>query len=156
MFKFVPIVTLALTCACSPSHTVSTQNGSVSVTERGKDESSIHVAGKDGATVDINTGKPITDYPSDAPLYQGKSMMDMKSAEKHSRVVTLQSPDSIQKIADFYKNELPKNGWKVESAITSPEMSVYVAKKDSRQLTITIGGDSGGQPSSISQTLADK
>jgi uncharacterized lipoprotein YajG len=155
MSKLALVLPFALLCACSPSHTLHTSNGSVTVTEKGNNgESVVHVAGKDGATLDINSGKAITDYPSDTPLYEGKSMMDMKAAEKHSRVVAIQTSDSLDKISDFYKSQLDSKGWKVESSINSPQMNSFVATKDSRKLVVVIGTD--GKIQSVSQTLADK
>ncbi len=70
--------------ACSHSHTITAQDGSATVTvDNAKDGgSAVHAVGKDGSTVDINTGKAITDYPSDVPLYTGKSAMDVKTARK--------------------------------------------------------------------------
>jgi len=157
MSKLALVLPFALLCACSPSHTVTTSNGSVTVTEKGHDgESAVHVTGKDGATLDINSGKTITDYPSDTPLYEGKSMMDMKAAEKHSRVVAIQTPDSLEKISDFYKSQLDSKGWKVESTMTTPEMNSYVATKDNHKLVVLISADKGSKMQSISQTLAEK
>ena len=99
-------VALAALCACSHTQSYSTKDATVTVTDKGKDQGAIHVAGKDGTSLDINSGKAITDYPSDVPLYSGKSMMDMKADQKHSRVVAIQTPDSMDKITDFYKSEL--------------------------------------------------
>jgi hypothetical protein len=152
----VPAAALLLLCACSPSHTVSTGNGTVTVTDKGKGESVVHVAGKDGASLDINSGKAVTDYPSDTPLYSGKSMMDMKSGEKHSRVIVIQTTDSMEAISDFYKKELESKGWKTETDMTTPQMVMYVASKDKRKLVIQIGSDSSAKMQSVSQTLADQ
>jgi len=142
-------------CACSHSHTISTQDGGSVTVDKGKDgASSLHAEGKDGSTVDINTGKAITDYPGDVPIYSGKAAMDMKSGEKHGRVVMLQTPDSLDKISGFYKSELESKGWKVETALKTEKMVMYKASKDNRDLVVQIGTD--GTQQSISQTLADK
>jgi hypothetical protein len=141
-------------CACSHSHTYTTSNGSVSIDQSKDGASSIHAVGKDGASVDIGTNKPITDYPSDVPLYSGKSVMDVKSGEKHSRVIMVQTPDSMDKISDFYKSKLADNGWKVETSMNMEKMVMYKASKENRDLVVQIGSDNGQQ--SISHTLADK
>ena len=147
---------LFIASACSHSRTIKTQDGSVTV-EQGKNgaNSSLHAEGKDGTSLDINTGKAITDYPTDVPLYSGKSTMDMKSGEKHARTVILQTPDSIGKISDFYKSELESKGWKVETTLTTERMAMYKASKDNREMVVQIGTDNG-QQSTISQTIADK
>ena len=157
MSKIALVLPFALLCACSPSHTIHTGNGTVTVTEKGGNgDSAVHVTGKDGVSLDINSGKTITDYPSDTPLYEGKSMMDAKSLEKHSRVVSIQTPDSAEKITDFYKSQIEGKGWKIESTMTSPQMNLFVATKENRKLTVMIGTDQNAKMQSITQTLADK
>ncbi len=81
-------------------------------------------------------------------------MMDMKSGEKNARVVAIQTPDAVEKISDFYKSELESKGWKTETSMTTPQMTMYVASKGERKLVIQIGSDDSNR--SISQTLADK
>lgn len=153
---FSTIAATLLLCACSShTHTITTGDGTVSVETKGKDDSSsVHVTGKDGTSLDINTGKPITDYPGDVPLYQGKSVMDMKSGEKNARVVAVQTSDDLAKISDFYKSELASKGWKVESTLATDKMSMYTASKDNRQLVVTISSD--GKMQSVSQSIGDK
>lgn len=146
---------LATTCACSRTQTYATKEGSVTVTSKGKDEGSVHVTGKDGSSMDINTGKAITDYPSDVPFYSGKTMMDMKSAEKNSRVVAIQTPDSLEKITAYYKSELESKGWKTDTNMTTPQMVMYVASKGKQKLVIQISADESSKLQTVSQTLAD-
>jgi hypothetical protein len=156
MSKIAPAIAFTFLCGCSPSHTVTTRDGSVTVTDKGKDQASVHVTGKDGASMDINSGKPITDYPSDVPLYEGKSVMDIKTEQKHSRVVSVQTPDSVDKITSFYKSQLDSKGWKIDSTISTPQMTMYVASKDTRALTITIGAAADDKMQTINQQVADK
>jgi hypothetical protein len=158
MYKITPILVaaLALLGACTPSRTITTRDGSVTITDKGKDDGSMHIAAKDGTSLDINTGKPITDYPSDVPLYAGKSVMDMKTEQKHARTVSIQTPDSVEKITEFYKSRLESNGWKTESTISTPQMTMYVATKDNRQMTVTIAAADDGKMQTVNQNLADK
>jgi len=116
----------------------------------------VHAVGKDGSTVDFNTGKPITDYPSDVPLYaNAKSAMDVKSAEKHARMVMLQSPDAMDKISGFYKSELESKGWKIETTMNTEQMVMYKASKDNRDVVVQLAGD-GKNKTTINQTVGDK
>ena len=114
----------------------------------------MHAVGKDGSSVDFNTGKPITDYPGDVPLYAGKSVMDVKSGQKKGRMVMLQTSDSLEKISSFYKSELESKGWKVDTTMNTDKLIMYKASKDTRDLVVQIGTD--GTHQSISQTLADR
>jgi hypothetical protein len=144
---------LTLLCACSHSHTYTTKDASVTIDSSGKNDAVVHVTGKDGASLDFNSGKPITDYPSDTPLYQGKSLMDAKSEKDHARTVALQTPDPMDKISDFYKSQLASKGWKTESTMTTAQMNMFVATKEGRKLVISISSD--GKMQQISQSLAD-
>ncbi len=144
---------LALLCACSHSHTYSGKDASVTIDTKGNNEAAIHVSGKDGASLDFNSGKPITDYPSDTPLYQGKSLMDAKSEKDHARTIAMQTPDPMDKISDFYKSELASKGWKIESTMTTAQMNSFIATKEGRKLVISITSD--GKMQQISQSLAD-
>jgi hypothetical protein len=155
MAKFVLAASLSLFCACTPSHTVYTNNGTVTVTDKGKDSGSVHVETKEGASLDINSGKAITDYPSDLPLYSGKSMMDMKDETKHSRVVLIQTADSLDKIVAFYKSELDGKGWKTETSMTTPDMTMLVVTKGNRKAVIQIGSDKSSKMQSVSQTYEE-
>jgi hypothetical protein len=123
----------SLFCACSShTHTFTTGDAAVSVDSKSKDNTAVHVQTKDGSSVEINTGKPITDYPDDVPLYQGKSMMDIKSGDKNARVVALESADSLQKISDFYKSQLADKGWKTDGTLSTDQMTMYSTTKGNR------------------------
>lgn len=145
---------LVLFCACSRTKTLSSRDGSVTVTEQGKDEAAVHITGKDGKTaLDFNSGKAITDYPSDVPLYKGKSLLDMKSAEKNARSVSIETPDPVDQIAEFYKAQLESKGWKSDATMTMGEMTMYTASKDNRKLVVQITSE--GDKRMIMQHLAD-
>jgi hypothetical protein len=144
---------LTFLCACSHTHTYTTKDASVTIDSKGKDEAAIHVTGKDGASLDFNSGKPITDYPSDTPLYQGKSILDVKAEKDHARHVTLQTPDSMDKISDFYKTQLESKGWKTETTLTTAQTNMFVATKEGRKLVVSISTD--GKMQTISQQVAD-
>jgi uncharacterized protein (UPF0371 family) len=144
---------LTLLCACSRSHTYTTKDASVTIDSKGKDEAVVHITGKDGASLEFNSGKPITDYPSDTPLYQGKTVMDLKSEKEHARHITLQTPDSMDKISDFYKSQLESKGWKIESTMAMAQMNMFVATKEKRKLVISISTD--GKMQTVSQQVSD-
>ncbi len=147
---------LCVLYGCShSSHTVVTGDGSTVTVSKDKDGGSAVHVNKDGDSVDINSGKPITDYPSDTPLYAGVSKMDVKAEQKHSRETIVQSPDSMAKIADFYKTELPNKGWKIDTDMNTDKMVMYTASKDNRELVVQVGAGNDGKQV-ISQTVSDK
>ncbi len=152
---FVAAFLLLSICACSRTRTVTTRDGSVTVTDTGKEQATVKINGKDGQTsVEMNSGKAVTDYPSDVPLYPGKTALDVKSAEKHARSLSIQSSDSPDKIANFYKSELAGKGWKTESSIVAGPMTMFTASKDTRELVIQIMLADG--KTTIMQHLGDK
>ncbi len=148
------VAAICLLSACSHTRTITTKDGTATVETKGGNDPSFHVAGKDGTTADINTGKPITDYPGDAPLYPGKSVMDIKAEQKHARTVMVQSPDSVDKITAFYKSELDSKGWKTDTTIQSAQANVFVASKGGRKLMVSIGSE--GKMQNITQQLGDQ
>jgi hypothetical protein len=142
-------------CACSSSRTYNSRDGSVTVTEKGKDQATVSISGKDGkTTLDYNTGKPITDYPADAPLYKAKSLMDMKSGEKNARTVTMESTDPADKIAAFYKSELESKGWESKASVNTDSMTMIAANKGDRELVVQLANSDG--KTTIVQVLKDK
>jgi hypothetical protein len=142
--------------ACSRTSTVTTQDAAATVSvDKGNDpDAATRLPGKDAALLDLNPGNTIADYPGDVPLYAGKSAMDMKSNEKHGRVVMIQTPDSVDTIAAFYKSQFADNGWKFDTAINTEKMVIFKASKDNRDLVVQIGSD--GNLQSINQTLEDR
>jgi len=141
---------------CSRSHTYSTSDGKVSYQEKGKDAGTVTVTGKDGktATLNFNQNKIPDDYPKDVPVYSAKVVMSQSASEKNARNLMLESADAADKIADYYKKELERNGWKTETTVATSGLQMLGANKDQRQVMIQIT-DSGGKRN-IMQVLSDK
>ena len=142
--------------ACNRSHTVTTSDGKVTYQEKGKDAGTVTVTGKDGktATVDFNQGKIPNDYPKDVPVYSGKVVMAQSFSEKNARNLMLESSDTADKIAEFYKKELERSGWKTETTVATTGMNMIGANKGAKQIMIQI--TDSGEKRSIMQVLTDK
>jgi hypothetical protein len=142
--------------ACNRSHTVTTTDGQVTYKEKGKDAGSVKVTGKDGktATLEFHQGRIPDDYPKDVPVYSGKVVMAQAISEKNARNLMLETSDSAGKIAEFYRKELERNGWRTETTVATGSVSMIGANKDQKQIVIQIT-DSGGKRS-IMQVLSDK
>jgi len=149
---------VTLSSACSRSHSISTPDGKVIVTEKGKDGSaSMTVTGKNGEQLqmDVNGGKLPGDYPSDVPVYKdAKITLSQTISEKHGRNLMMETSDSADKVATFYKSGLETNGWKVEGTVTMGELNMMTATKGSRQLVVQITNSTDKR--SIMQTVAEK
>ena len=142
--------------ACKRSSTYTTRDGSVTVQEHGKDAGSMTFTGKNGEKVAINMsgGKVPDDYPKDVPLYNAKVIMANSSSEKHTQHLMMESEDTAEKIAEFYKKGLDSNGWKTEGTMNMGEMNMFTASKNNRQLVIQISNVADKR--TISQILTDK
>jgi len=147
-----------LTAGCSRSHTISTADGKVVVTEKGKDgAASMTITGKNGEQVqmDVNGGKLPGDYPSDVPVYKdAKITLSQTVSEKNGRNLVMETSDPAEKIATFYKSGLETNGWKVEGTVTMGELNMMTATKGSRQLVVQITNSTDKR--NILQTVAEK
>jgi hypothetical protein len=143
--------------ACNRSHSISTSDGKVTVTEKGKDAASMTFTGKNGekVTLDVNSGKIPADYPSDAPVYKdAKVTLSQTVSEKNARILMLEAKDAADKIAAFYKSGLEAGGWKIENTATMGEISIMTAVKENRQFTVQV--TNSGDHRTIHQTVADK
>jgi hypothetical protein len=144
--------------ACKRSTTYSTKDGNVTLEHKGKDVSSMTFTGKDGQKVAINVGGEGNvpgDYPKDVPVYKDtKVVMSQSASEKNAHNLVLESGDSADKIAEFYKKGLESNGWKIEGTMNMGEMNMLTAVKDKRQTVIQI--INAGDKRTINQILSDK
>jgi hypothetical protein len=70
----------------------------------------------DGTTAITTSGKLPDNFPKDVPVYKGASVVNSVQGED-ALGVTLQTTDSVQAIADFYKREMAKRGWQEEAAV---------------------------------------
>ena len=157
---FVPVLAAAawLCTGCGRTHTISTGDGKVTVTEKGKEgAASMTFTGKSGekVTMDINSGKLPGDYPADAPVYKdAKITLSQTVSEKNGRNLVMETGDAADKIAAFYKTGLESNGWKIEGTVAMGELNMITAAKGTRQFVVQI--TNSGDRRSIMQTLADK
>ena len=143
--------------ACSRSHSISTSEGKVTVTEKGKDAASMTITGKNGekVTMDVNSGKLPDDYPSDVPVYkEAKITLTQTISDKNGRNLVMESGDAADKISAFYKSGLESNGWKIEGTVAMGDLNMITATKASRQFVVQI--TNSAEKRSILQTIADK
>ncbi len=121
------------------------------------DGTSITVTGKHGekVTTDVGLAKVPEDYPKDIPVYSDATVnMAQNISEKNARNLMLETGDSAEKIASFYKTALDMNGWKTEGTVAAGAMHLITAAKAKRRLTIQITNANGKR--SILQTIQDK
>lgn len=98
---------------------------------------------KTGATVDIGSNSVPEDFPKDFPLYKGakvtSSLSGAQAGKSNGYWLTMATPDAADKVVSFYKTELPKNGWTVESTFAANEMTNYGVSKGTWKGSVSAG-----------------
>ena len=98
---------------------------------------------KTGATVDIGSNSVPEDFPKDFPLYKGarvtSSLSGAQAGKSNGYWLTMSTPDAADKVVSFYKTELPKNGWTVESTFAANEMTNYGVSKGTWNGSVSAG-----------------
>jgi hypothetical protein len=85
--------------------------------------------------------------PADIPL-PPNTKVELAIGE----IYTLRSTDSSKDVADFYRSQLPNNGWTLGEDNTIGEMVTLHFTKDTRSLDIIINSDNGSTTIMISET----
>ena len=130
-----------LATGCNRSQTISTPEGEVTVTSKDKDSGTFTFTGKDGQkmTMDAGGGQLPADYPKDIPVYKdAKIVVTQTISERNGRNLVLESGDTAEVIAEFYKKELAAREWTIENTMAAGGMNMMSATKDRRQLTVNI------------------
>ena len=89
------------------------------------------------------------------PVYKdARITLSQSISEKNGRNLIMESRDSAEKIAAFYKAGLESNGWKMEGAVAMGELNMLTATKGGKQVVVQINNskrsaadhpDRGGQ-----------
>jgi hypothetical protein len=110
---------------------------------------SLTVTGQDGGTTTVG-GKSLPEgMPSDFPVYEGTIITSgkMATAEGSNFSFSMETPDGVQTVSDWYKAEFEKAGWTVDKTFVGgdagSETSMMVAKKGTSEANVTGGGQEG-------------
>ncbi|OHA28049.1 MAG: hypothetical protein A3D56_00010 [Candidatus Taylorbacteria bacterium RIFCSPHIGHO2_02_FULL_45_35] len=108
-------------------------------------------------TVTVGGNSLPDEWPSDAPKYPGASIQYSGSSNPQTGeagiALSFLTSDSLQKVVDFYKEELPSNGWVVEQTMNSGGSTVMAAKKGDRTFGLYIA-DSGDGKVSVTVSIS--
>jgi hypothetical protein len=81
------------------------------------------------------------DFPKDCPIYKNVTIRDYTPEMPHNprlgMVLVLESPDPKATIVDFYRRELPANGWKLKRLPRSSKDELE-GSKGGRLIKVTI------------------
>ena len=81
-----------------------------------------------------------TDFPNDVPIYGAASPMSSMSSVGHGTIVNLRTADSPESVFDWYKEQMPAAGWKIESESSERGRSLLGLRKGNRVASLVITG----------------
>ena len=98
---------------------------------------------KTGAKVDIGSNTVPDTFPKDFPLYPGakvaSSLSGAQAGKSNGFWLTMTTNDSSDKVVSFYKTELTKNGWTVDSTFTANDMNTQGISKCTWKGSLSMG-----------------
>jgi len=108
---------------------------------------------KTGTTVNIGSGEVPSTFPKDFPLYPGykvtSAMSGAANGKKDGFWLTLSTSDPSDKVVTYYKFELEKNGWTLDSTFTANDMTTETIRKGSWKGSLSIGKTSSESETQI-------
>lgn len=113
-----------------------------------------NVTGKDGESVSVTSGgstKVPDNWPSSVPIPRGVNVeyvAVMTGKEKEAvSTITYTTGESMQSIADLYKNDLASNGWSIAGQIATGDGFVLSATRNENEATSVYISTSNGKTS---------
>ncbi len=108
---------------------------------------------KTGAKVDIGSNSVPDTFPKDFPLYPGakvtSSLSGAQAGKSNGFWLTMTTPDTSEKVIEFYKTELEKNGWSVDSVFNANGMNTQGISKGTWKGSLSMGRSSSDSETQI-------
>lgn len=101
----------------------------------------------------ISEGELPTNIPKDVSIYKN-SEIEKSTQEKDGVTITLKSSDSVTDIANFYKKDLEKNGWREVKIQNFNGSSIVTAKKSERLAFVTISKEKDGSKTTFTLVVS--
>ena len=143
---------LGLACGGDPEEPVAPTGGAESgeeVTWSGETEKGDHYEAQIGGEVEVPN-----DFPSDIPLYPESTPMATLDAGDHGSILALQTSVEPEEVFEFYRNELPNQGWAIENEAAFGDQYVLGVTKGERSANVTIAV--GGGTTRVAIALTDE
>jgi hypothetical protein len=129
----------AMTLGCWNS---GTPDGKVKVSEDGNNVT-VDVAGPGGGKYQAGESVKLpADFPKDVPIYSGAKAKAVTTVQQ-AQNVHFEVSAAMEKVADFYDTEMPRQGWKVIAAFRQPESCVFSGEKGKRTVTVGLSRSEG-------------
>jgi hypothetical protein len=82
-------------------------------------------------------------YPDDLPTYPAASAVATSQDGEEGLLVAFESADASDRIFEFYKDALAKQGWQLEGEMSSEGQHMLIANKGARKASVMISTESG-------------
>ena len=134
----------------------------VVVDDKGK-KATIKVRESDGGSIEAESGGEkvrigaSARVPAWVPAYPGAATQGMSATERAGEaqyIFTVTANDPLDKVSAYYRNELRKAGFEVDSSATTPDAEVLQARAAGRTLQIMLSKADNGTLAAI--TAAEK
>lgn len=105
--------------------------------------------------LDVNN-VPVIDFPVEcrdqqAAVEEVPIPENAQNKQSMAGIITFESPDGPEEVGEFYRNELPANGWRITEDSVIASLVMMTAEKDGQSLQIMITtGESTGSSAIIS------
>lgn len=171
VLRLTGIAALLVVCACSGCRKAANEavesaiesqiarDGGKADVQIGDDNVSLKFQDEKGEST-FASGKNVAlpdDFPQDVPQYSPMTVI-MANAQQEDERFTIQatSTDSLDQVAAFYKQEVPKQGWEEESnTAMGSDMRALTYKKDGRSLQVMVAATDDGTTLTISTGKED-
>ena len=143
VFVMAVVVAAFMTGACSRTKTFKTDEGEVTISDKG---GVVNIKAKEGNVVAAfgESAKLPSNLSKDVPVYKPASVTMSQVVGKGDRImVGLNTKDDSNKVAQFYKKELTNKGWNVRATMDMGPMKIYQGTKGSQKIHVTINGQGG-------------
>ena len=79
-----------------------------------------------------------SDFPPDVPVYPDATPVASGFATGEGAFVLLRTLDPAPSVYDFYRSEMPEDGWSIENEMRLGDFGMLTLAKDGRSATIAI------------------
>ena len=142
---FLILAVAILSLGCCPALTKKATEEAVEETtgvEVDEDEGKVTIETEEGkAEMGGETGDLPEGFPGDFPIYKGVNEFESTRVEVEKNInfsVHYHTDDSVPDVADFYKENLPKKGYKIVSDIKIENNVTYSFDKNGKEIgTVT-------------------
>ncbi len=139
------MVGMVVLCGCGKKTvTVPTPDGKMTI-DKESGQTTMTIQGDNGQQTTVTAGQKVTipkDFPSDIPIYSGATPTAVASMPDGQNV-SLEIKDPAAKVFQYYQNELPKKGWKVQATVNTAGGSMVTATKEKQQVIVNVITDNG-------------